>query len=284
MCLLCGPRQQLSCFVTLPMCLSVCVCVCLCQDSAEKAKLFAAIETIPAVRLKADWALRWIKSCTPPCWFGRARWLVCLVCLRLCGCLSSRLSNGLFWRLGTATSSFAERLVAFAAVEGIFFSGPFCSIFWIKKRGLMPGLTFSNELIRSVILCHQWRCISMFATLPLGAMPKLPTRSCLVAVCLCVGWLVGGLEAAAFTRTLVMVVARSRDEGMHCDFACLLYTTQLKNRLSQSQAEAIIRDAVSIEKRFVCDAIPGRLRMPCVFACCRRGPNNLASWWWWQSL
>lgn len=91
--------------------------------------------------------------------------------------------------------NFAERLVAFAAVEGIFFSGSFCSIFWLKKRGLMPGLSFSNELI-------------------------------------------------------------SRDEGMHCDFACLLYTSHVVNKLSKETIEAIIRDAVEIEKEFVTDALP----------------------------
>jgi ribonucleoside-diphosphate reductase beta chain len=94
--------------------------------------------------------------------------------------------------------SFAERIVAFAAVEGIFFSGSFCSIFWLKKRGLMPGLSFSNELI-------------------------------------------------------------SRDEGMHCDFACLLYTRHLVNKLPKSTIEKIIKDAVAIEKEFVCDALPVRL-------------------------
>ncbi|WP_047548556.1 ribonucleotide-diphosphate reductase subunit beta [Psychroserpens sp. Hel_I_66] len=76
------------------------------KDEKEKAMLFNAIETFPAIKKKADWALKWIES-----------------------------------------PSFAERLIAFAAVEGIFFSGSFCSIFWLKKRGLMPGLTFSNELI-----------------------------------------------------------------------------------------------------------------------------------------
>ncbi len=76
------------------------------KDDAEKTKLFRAIEIFPAIKKKAQWALRWIES-----------------------------------------DSFAERLIAFAAVEGIFFSGAFCSIFWLKKRGLMPGLTFSNELI-----------------------------------------------------------------------------------------------------------------------------------------
>ena len=94
--------------------------------------------------------------------------------------------------------SFAERLVAFAAVEGIFFSGSFCSIFWLKKRGLMPGLSFSNELI-------------------------------------------------------------SRDEGLHCDFACLLYNNHLKNKLSKDKVKEIIMDAVTIEKEFVTDAIPVRL-------------------------
>lgn len=93
---------------------------------------------------------------------------------------------------------FAERLVAFAAVEGIFFSGSFCSIFWLKKRGLMPGLTFSNELI-------------------------------------------------------------SRDEGLHCDFACLLYTKHLLNKLSKKTIEKIITDAVEIEKEFVTDALPVNL-------------------------
>lgn len=94
--------------------------------------------------------------------------------------------------------SFAERLIAFAAVEGIFFSGSFCSIFWLKKRGLMPGLSFSNELI-------------------------------------------------------------SRDEGLHCDFACLLYNNHLKNKLSEETIQAIIKDAVKIEKEFVTDALPVKL-------------------------
>nr|WP_322623164.1 ribonucleotide-diphosphate reductase subunit beta [uncultured Flavobacterium sp.] len=76
------------------------------KDDAEKDQLFNALDVFPAIKKKADWALKWIES-----------------------------------------DSFAERLIAFAAVEGIFFSGAFCSIFWLKKRGLMPGLTFSNELI-----------------------------------------------------------------------------------------------------------------------------------------
>jgi ribonucleoside-diphosphate reductase beta chain len=94
--------------------------------------------------------------------------------------------------------NFAERIVAFAAVEGIFFSGSFCSIFWLKKRGLMPGLTFSNELI-------------------------------------------------------------SRDEGLHCDFACLLYNDHIQNKLDPENVKKIIVDAVDIEKDFVTDALPVRL-------------------------
>ncbi|MGB0916048.1 MAG: ribonucleoside-diphosphate reductase small subunit [Flavobacteriales bacterium] len=123
------------------------------KDNKEKDFLFNAIETLPCVGKKADWALRWIE-------------------------------NG----------SFAERLVAFAAVEGIFFSGSFCSIFWLKKRGLMPGLAFSNELI-------------------------------------------------------------SRDEGLHCDFACLLYN-QLQEKLPVAEVTAVITEAVEYEKEFVTDAIP----------------------------
>jgi ribonucleoside-diphosphate reductase beta chain len=123
------------------------------KDPAEKDRLFHAIETVPAVKKKAEWALRWI-------------------------------NNG----------NFAERLVAFAAVEGIFFSGSFCSIFWLKKRGLMPGLTFSNELI-------------------------------------------------------------SRDEGLHCEFACLLYK-MLENRLTEDAVQKIILDAVVIEKEFITEALP----------------------------
>jgi len=103
------------------------------------------------------------------------------------------------WALNWVDSpGFAERIVAFAAVEGIFFSGSFCSIFWLKKRGLMPGLTFSNELI-------------------------------------------------------------SRDEGMHCDFACLLYVNHIKNKLPKETVEKIITDAVEIETEFVNDSLPVKL-------------------------
>ena len=94
--------------------------------------------------------------------------------------------------------SFAERIVAFAAVEGIFFSGSFCSIFWLKKRGLMPGLSFSNELI-------------------------------------------------------------SRDEGMHCDFACLIYNEHIVNKLPVKTLRIISIDAVNIEKEFICESLPVRL-------------------------
>src|SRR3954464_15119592 len=123
------------------------------KDPAEKTHLLHAVDTVPCVGEKADWALRWISKGT-----------------------------------------FAERLIAFAAVEGLFFSGSFCSIFWLKKRGLMPGLTFSNELI-------------------------------------------------------------SRDEGLHCDFACLLYS-MLQTKLSEAAVQGIIRDAVEIEKEFITDALP----------------------------
>jgi ribonucleoside-diphosphate reductase beta chain len=94
--------------------------------------------------------------------------------------------------------SFHERLIAFAAVEGIFFSGSFCSIFWLKKRGLMPGLTFSNELI-------------------------------------------------------------SRDEGLHCDFACHLHNHHVINKLDKDTITEMIKDAVEIEKEFVTDALPVKL-------------------------
>ncbi|WP_426489928.1 ribonucleoside-diphosphate reductase small subunit [Hymenobacter sp. 102] len=127
------------------------------KDPKEKDRLFNALETVPCVKKKGEWALKWINS-----------------------------------------ENFTERLIAFAAVEGIFFSGSFCSIFWLKKRGLMPGLTFSNELI-------------------------------------------------------------SRDEGLHCDFACLLYRDHLQNKLPESRVHEIIRDAVQIEQEFVTDALPVNL-------------------------
>jgi len=127
------------------------------KDNKDRDYLFNAIDTIPCVKRKADWALRWIDE-----------------------------------------GSFPERLIAFAAVEGIFFSGSFCSIFWLKKRGLMPGLSFSNELI-------------------------------------------------------------SRDEGLHCDFACLLYTRHVVNKLPKETVTKIVKDAVEIEKDFVTDAIPVKL-------------------------
>ncbi|KAJ3567786.1 hypothetical protein NP233_g6136 [Leucocoprinus birnbaumii] len=128
------------------------------KDPAQREYLFDAIETIPCIKRKADWALKWISD---------------------------------------QNSTFAERLVAFAAVEGIFFSGSFASIFWMKKRGLMPGLTFSNELI-------------------------------------------------------------SRDEGMHTDFACLLFS-HLKRRPHPEVVRTIITEAVKIEQEFLTDALPVKL-------------------------
>ncbi len=110
-------------------------------------------------------------------------------------CVKKKADWALRW---IKSDSFAERLVAFAAVEGIFFSGSFCSIFWLKKRGLMPGLSFSNELI-------------------------------------------------------------SRDEGLHCDFACLLYTKHIVNKLSTERILEIITNAVEIEKEFIIDALPVKL-------------------------
>ncbi len=110
-------------------------------------------------------------------------------------CVSKKAQWALRW---IDSENFAERLIAFAAVEGIFFSGSFCSIFWLKKRGLMPGLSFSNELI-------------------------------------------------------------SRDEGLHCDFACLLYVKYLQDKLPKSQVTQIITDAVEIEQEFVTDALPVKL-------------------------
>lgn len=124
------------------------------QSAEEQDRLFRAIETIPTIAKKAAWAQKWISG----------------------------------------SSSFCERLVAFAAVEGIFFSGAFCAIFWLKKRGLMAGLTFSNELI-------------------------------------------------------------SRDEGLHCDFACLLYS-MLTYKLSQERIYEIICEAVEYEQEFITEAIP----------------------------
>ena len=110
-------------------------------------------------------------------------------------CVKKKAEWALRW---IENGSFQERLIAFAAVEGIFFSGSFCSIFWLKKRGLMPGLCFSNELI-------------------------------------------------------------SRDEGMHCDFACLLYNKHVVNKMDKAVLTEIIMDAVRIEKEFVTDALPVKL-------------------------
>lgn len=137
------------------------------RDPVERDFLFNAIETVPCIAKKAEWAMRWISD---------------------------------------ENSTFGERLVAFAAVEGIFFSGSFAAIFWIKKRGLMPGLTFSNELI-------------------------------------------------------------SRDEGLHCDFACLL-VKHLENKPSPATITNVITQAVVIEQEFLTDALPvGLIGMNCTLMC-----------------
>ena len=128
------------------------------KDKDEKNKLFHAIDNFPCIKKKADWSLKWIND---------------------------------------KRSSFATRLVAFACVEGIFFSGAFCSIYWLKKRCLMPGLTFSNELI-------------------------------------------------------------SRDEALHTEFAILLYS-RLEKKLNKARIYEIVKEAVEIEKEFICEALPCRL-------------------------
>ena len=128
------------------------------DDRAEKQNLLEAASTIPAIQKKADWAKQWLNA---------------------------------------KEADFATRLVAFAVVEGIFFSGAFCSIFWLKKSGLMPGLTTSNEFI-------------------------------------------------------------ARDEGMHTDFACLLYS-KIKHKLTKARVNKIIKEAVKIEKNFITKALPCEL-------------------------
>jgi len=130
----------------------------LVKEEREKTKLFEAINNFPCIKKKADWSIKWIND---------------------------------------KRSSFATRLIAFACVEGIFFSGSFCSIYWLKKRGLMPGLTFSNELI-------------------------------------------------------------SRDEGMHTDFAVLLFS-KLEKKPKRAKILDILKDAVEIEKEFICEALPCKL-------------------------
>jgi ribonucleoside-diphosphate reductase subunit M2 len=124
------------------------------KDPVEKDRVFDAINTMDAVGEKAQWAIQWMND----------------------------------------ENSFAERVVAFACVEGILFSGSFCAIYWLKKRGLMPGLTFSNELI-------------------------------------------------------------SRDEGLHAEFACLIYG-MLQNRLPEEVVHGIVRGAVETERKFICEALP----------------------------
>jgi ribonucleoside-diphosphate reductase subunit M2 len=128
------------------------------KDEVEKTKLFTALDNFPCIKKKADWAIKWIND---------------------------------------KRSSFGTRLLAFACVEGIFFSGAFCSIYWLKKRGLMPGLTFSNELI-------------------------------------------------------------ARDEGMHTDLAVLLFR-KLNKKPNKKKVYDIIKEAVTIEKEFICSALPCKL-------------------------
>ena len=128
------------------------------MDSNEKNSLFKAIETSPSIKKKADWAIKWIQS----------------------------------------SDSFATRLIAFAAVEGIFFSGSFCCIYWLNERGIMPGLCKSNEFI-------------------------------------------------------------ARDEGMHTDFACLLYKNYINNKLTDVQIHKIIEEAVLIETEFIIESLPCKL-------------------------
>lgn len=128
------------------------------KDKEKKLKYFNALEEYECIKKKGEWAIKWIND---------------------------------------KRSSFATRLVAFACVEGIFFSGAFCAIFWLKKRGLMPGLTFSNELI-------------------------------------------------------------SRDEALHTEFAILLHS-KLEKQLKRQKIHEIIKEAVDIEKEFICDALPCRL-------------------------
>merc|ERR1719293_350146 len=125
------------------------------RDPAEKEQVFDAIHTMPPIREKAEWAVQWMSP---------------------------------------EKTSFAERVIAFAAVEGILFSGSFCAIYWLKKRGLMPGLTFSNELI-------------------------------------------------------------SRDEGLHAEFACLVYG-MLQNKLPDDVVHNLVRGAVAAERLFICEALP----------------------------
>lgn len=126
------------------------------RDPEERSRTFRAMYEVASIKKKADWALRWI---------------------------------------GDDEASYAQRLLAFACIEGIFFSGSFCAIYWLKKRGVMPGLTMSNEFI-------------------------------------------------------------SRDEGLHTEFACLLYRNYITDKLSQEQAHQVVREALDIEKEFILESLP----------------------------
>jgi ribonucleoside-diphosphate reductase subunit M2 len=125
------------------------------RDEKEKELLFNAVENYPAIKMKADWAIKWIEDKEAP---------------------------------------FSQRLIAFAIVEGLFFSASFCAIFWLRDRGILPGLSFANQLI-------------------------------------------------------------ARDESMHTDFACLLYS-KINNRLSEDVVHNMIKEAVEIEKKFIIESIP----------------------------
>ena len=159
----------------------------LIQDKDEKDKLLHAIETIPVVTQKAEWAFKWIGHDEVNLTDSEKQLLLSL----------DNIPKELKDKIGYKKPTFPERLIAFAAVEGIFFSSSFCSIFWLKNKGLMPSLSMSNEFI-------------------------------------------------------------SRDEGMHMDFAVLLYS-KLQNKLSDKKVQTIIREAVTIEQEFVKDALPWNL-------------------------
>lgn len=164
----------------------------LIKDADEKKHLLNAIETIPVVKQKAEWAMKWIGDLNK-CYFED------LPKSAQETLLSSDLDQEMKSWTEEKRRPFAERLIAFAAVEGIFFSGSFCSIYWLKERddfdgSMMPGLIQSNELI-------------------------------------------------------------ARDEGMHQDFACLLYS-KIVNQLPEERVHEIIKEAVEIEKEFITAAIP----------------------------
>lgn len=184
------------------------------KDPAEKDHLFRAIDTVPSVRKKADWAMKWINK------------------------------EGL--------DTFAERLIGFAAVEGIFFSGSFCAIFWLKKRGLMPGLAFSNEMISRDEGSHSAlfavpACVAARLFFCAHALSFLCRRRRLFVL----ASVLGGRNVDGY----LFSSSPSRLIGLHCDFACLLYT-MLVNKPSADVPRQIIVEAVEIEKEFVSESLP----------------------------